>query len=73
MLMKVMEIYELEQAPRNFAFYVHGRGHSVAHESRELIYGWRENTYAVAMGAGRKRTEDAVRGQFGALYCPLLR
>ncbi len=40
MLMKIMEIYELEEAPQNFAFYVHGRGHSVAHESRQLIYGW---------------------------------
>lgn len=40
MLMKVMDVYELEQAPQNFAFYVHGRGHSVAHESRQLIYGW---------------------------------
>ncbi len=40
MLMKVMEIYELEKAPENFGFYVHGRGHSVAHESRELMYGW---------------------------------
>ncbi len=26
--------------PQNFGFYVHGRGHSVAHESRELIYGF---------------------------------
>lgn len=40
MLMKIMDIYELEEAPQNFAFYVHGRGHSVAHESRQLIYGW---------------------------------
>jgi hypothetical protein len=24
----------------NFAFYVHGQGHSVNHESRELMYGW---------------------------------
>ncbi len=40
MLMKVMDVYDLEEAPQNFAFYVHGRGHSVAHESRELIYGW---------------------------------
>lgn len=40
MLMKIMEIYELEEAPQNFGFYVHGRGHSVAHESRELMYGW---------------------------------
>jgi dienelactone hydrolase len=40
MLMRVMDVYTLEKAPQNFAFYVHGRGHSVAHESRQLIYGW---------------------------------
>ena len=40
MLMKVMEVYELEEAPGKLAFYVHGQGHSVNHESRELIYGW---------------------------------
>jgi hypothetical protein len=40
MLRKVMDVYELEKRPQNFAFYVHGRGHSVAHESRQLIYGW---------------------------------
>lgn len=40
MLMRVMDVYELQGAPERFAFFVHGRGHSVAHESRELIYGW---------------------------------
>jgi pimeloyl-ACP methyl ester carboxylesterase len=40
MLMKVMDVYELEGVPQNFAFYVHGRGHSVEHESRELMYAW---------------------------------
>jgi len=40
MMMKIMDIYELENASQNFGFYVHGRGHSVAHESRQLIYGW---------------------------------
>jgi pimeloyl-ACP methyl ester carboxylesterase len=40
MLMKVMDVYELEKAAGNFAFYVHGQAHSVNHESRELIYGW---------------------------------
>lgn len=39
-LLRIMDVYELEKAPQNFAFYVHGRGHSVAHESRELIFGW---------------------------------
>lgn len=42
MLTEVMNVYELEGKPENFAFYVHGRGHSVAHESRELMYGWME-------------------------------
>ena len=40
MLMSVMNIYQLEGAPENFAFFIHGRGHSVSHESRQLIYGW---------------------------------
>jgi dienelactone hydrolase len=40
MLTSVMGAYELVGAPQNFAFFVHGRGHSVEHESRELIYGW---------------------------------
>ena len=39
-LLRIMDVYELEKAPQNFAFYVHGRGHSVAHESRALIFGW---------------------------------
>lgn len=40
MLTKLMDVWELEKAPQNFAFYAHGRGHSVAHESRQLMYGW---------------------------------
>ena len=40
MNMKIMDAYELENAPQNFAFYVHGQGHSVPHESRALMYGW---------------------------------
>jgi hypothetical protein len=43
MLMRVMDVYELEGVPANFGFYVHGRGHSVAHESRQLIYGWMDS------------------------------
>ena len=43
MLMKIMEVYELEGAAQNFGFYVHGRGHSVAHESRQLIYGFMDS------------------------------
>lgn len=40
MNLKIMDIYEIEKAPENFAFFVHGRAHSVNHESRQLIYGW---------------------------------
>jgi pimeloyl-ACP methyl ester carboxylesterase len=40
MLMKVMEAYQWEDAEDQFGFYIHGRGHSVEHESRELIYGF---------------------------------
>lgn len=40
MLMKVMDVYELEKAAANFAFYSHGQGHSVPYEARQLIYGW---------------------------------
>jgi pimeloyl-ACP methyl ester carboxylesterase len=38
--MKIMDIYELENAPQNFAFYVHGQGHSVHYDSRQLMYAW---------------------------------
>ena len=38
--MKIMDVYELEGAPENFSFYVHGMKHSVPHMSRELIHGW---------------------------------
>ncbi|MBN1346302.1 MAG: dienelactone hydrolase family protein [Phycisphaerae bacterium] len=40
MNMKIMEVYEMEKAPQNFAFYVHGQGHSINYESRALIYAW---------------------------------
>lgn len=37
MLLKVADVYRLAGRPENFAFFVHGRGHGVPHESRELI------------------------------------
>jgi len=40
MLTKIMDVYELLGVPENFAFFAHGRGHGVAHESRQLLYGW---------------------------------
>lgn len=40
MLMKVMDVYELEGVPQNFAYYTHGQGHSVPYEARQLMYGW---------------------------------
>ena len=32
-----MEVYELCEAPENMAFYVHGQGHAIEHDSRQLI------------------------------------
>ena len=40
MSLKIADVYQLVGQPEQFAFYVHGRGHSVPHESRELIYGF---------------------------------
>jgi len=40
MLMKVMDIYELLGQSDQFAFFVHGKGHAVPYESRQLLYGW---------------------------------
>ncbi len=40
MLLRVMDIYEVVGKPDNFAFFIHGKKHSISHESRELIYGW---------------------------------
>jgi dienelactone hydrolase len=42
MLMKIADVYQLLGVPEEFAFYVHGRGHSIEHESRELIYSFLE-------------------------------
>ncbi|MDW8078876.1 MAG: dienelactone hydrolase family protein [Thermoguttaceae bacterium] len=42
MLLKVAEVYQLVGVPQNFAFFVHGRGHAVPYESRQLIYGFLE-------------------------------
>lgn len=43
MLMKGADVYELEQAPPNFAFSSHGLGHSVPYQARQLVYGWPDN------------------------------
>lgn len=40
MLLEVSRVWELHERPQDFAFFVHGMGHSVPHETRELIYGW---------------------------------
>jgi hypothetical protein len=60
MLMKIMDVYELEGAPENFAFYVHGRGHSVAHESRQLIYGWMDTHLKGPEATKTRRVTDST-------------
>jgi dienelactone hydrolase len=40
MNLKIMDVYELEGKPENFAFYVHGEGHSGQSDARTLMYAW---------------------------------
>jgi hypothetical protein len=40
MNIEVMKAFELENASDRFAFFVHGKKHSVPEESRELIASW---------------------------------
>ncbi len=54
MLMSVMKIYQLSKVPENFAFFIHGRGHSVSHESRQLLYGWMD-THLLPLAATATR------------------
>ena len=58
MLTEVMKAYDLEEASANFAFYVHGRGHSVAHESRELMYGWMDTHLKPAAATETRRVAE---------------
>lgn len=60
MLLKVAEVYELEKAADNFSFYVHGRGHSVAHDSRQLIYAWMD-THLKPKAATTSQLVDKTR------------
>jgi hypothetical protein len=56
-LLKVADVYQLENAPQNFAFFVHGRGHSVPHESRELIYGFLDSHLKPAEATAAKAVD----------------
>ena len=59
MNLKLMEVWELNQKPENFAFFAHGRGHSVEHESRELIYAWMDTHLKPASATETKLVQDA--------------
>lgn len=59
MLTSVMGVYDLLDASPNFAFFVHGRGHSVAYESRELIYGWLDSHLKPAEATRTHRVGEA--------------
>lgn len=63
MLMKVADVYELIGKPENFSFFVHGRGHSVPHESRELIYGFLDAHLKPAEATTARLVIDAEPGQ----------
>jgi cephalosporin-C deacetylase-like acetyl esterase len=40
MTLAIADLYDVIGAPENYAFFIHGRGHSVPHESRALMYAW---------------------------------
>ncbi|QDT52664.1 Dienelactone hydrolase family protein [Caulifigura coniformis] len=56
-LLKVADAYQFEKASQNFAFFVHGRGHSVPYESRELIYGFLDAHLKPAEATAAKAVE----------------
>ena len=64
-----MEVYELCEAPENMAFYVHGQGHAIEHDSRQLIVRSRLSAAAFPLllghllGSGLKRL--VVGEQYG--------
>ncbi len=43
MMLSIAKLYDIVEAPENYAFFTHGRGHSVPHETRQLMYGWMDN------------------------------
>ena len=58
MLMKVMDVYALQDASEHFAFFVHGRGHAVPHESRQLIYAWMDTHLKPAEATATSRVSQ---------------
>jgi dienelactone hydrolase len=66
MLTSVMGVYELVGAPQNFAFFVHGRGHSVTSESRALIYGWLDVHLKGAAASSNKTASSRETPSIGA-------
>jgi dienelactone hydrolase len=59
MLAEIMKVYEIEETPQNFAFYTHGRGHAVPHESRQLIYGWMDTHLKPSEATQTRLVEEA--------------
>jgi len=55
MLLKIADVYDIVGKPENFSFYIHGRGHSVPHESRELIYGFLDSHLKPLVSTQSKR------------------
>ena len=40
MNLRLADVWQLEGAPQNFAFYVRGQGHSLEYDTRELVHAW---------------------------------
>ncbi|MEZ5275770.1 MAG: dienelactone hydrolase family protein [Opitutaceae bacterium] len=65
MLMKVMDVYELEEAAANFAFYAHGQGHAAPHEARQLICGWLDKHLKDPAATGASLVRDSRFADLG--------
>jgi hypothetical protein len=56
-----MRVYDVEGAPQNFAFYVHGKGHAVPHESRQLMYAWMDVHLKPPAATATRLLDEAVK------------
>jgi len=55
--LKIMDVYELLEAADRFGFFVHGSGHSVPYDSRQLIYGWMDKHLKPAAATAAHRVD----------------
>lgn len=58
MMLAIADLYEIAGAPENYAFFTHGRGHSVPHETRQLMYSWMDTYLKPPEATATKRVAE---------------